>query len=499
MLSLSINLPAKPILFLALLLLSSLSPASPLESLKAEASQHPGTSGVTVLEKGEASLLARAWLTEKATSSIHVQYFIWSTDNIGTLASEALLRAADRGIKVKVIVDDLLIDAEPETLLSLGLHPNVEIKIYNPQHSVGVSFFRRVWNLITNFRGANQRMHDKTAIFDNTVAITGGRNMADEYYDYDQKYNFRDRDVLVTGPVVSAIEKNFNEFWQSPLSVPLEELLSDERKSINSNDIQSYRKWLRDYANNPENYSPDVLQARAAMDSDFPKLVQSMSWAPIEFISDYPGKNGADNGLSGGGESTTALVDLIKGAKQSITIQSPYLIMPEGGLKLFSDLIKQGIKVRISTNSLKSTDNLQAFSGYYKQRQSILDAGIELYEYKPEPEIMRTLIDRYAALEKRAPLFALHAKTLVVDGQITYIGTFNFDPRSAHLNTEVGVIIDNTVIAEQVEAAIMVDISTENSWNPAHYQAGENPGDDVPFFKRLKLWFWSLLPLEPIL
>ncbi|MCW8983347.1 MAG: phospholipase D-like domain-containing protein, partial [Gammaproteobacteria bacterium] len=266
MLSLSINLPAKPILFLALLLLSSLSPASPLESLKAEASQHPGTSGVTVLEKGEASLLARAWLTEKATSSIHVQYFIWSTDNIGTLASEALLRAADRGIKVKGIVDDLLIDAEPETLLSLGLHPNVEIKIYNPQHSVGISFFRRVWNLITNFRGANQRMHDKNAIFDNTVAITGGRNMADEYYDYDQKYNFRDRDVLVTGPVVSAIEKNFNEFWQSPLSVPLEELLSDERKSINSNDIQSYRKWLRDYANNPENYSPDVLQARAAMD-----------------------------------------------------------------------------------------------------------------------------------------------------------------------------------------------------------------------------------------
>jgi len=171
--------------------------------------QHPGKSGAFVLERGIDALLTRAWLADHAAASIEVQYFIWSTDNIGILAAESLLRAAERGTKVRVIVDDLLIDAPDESMLALSAHPNIEVRIYNPTNSVGVSIPERAFGLISNFRSCNQRMHDKTFIVDNMVAITGGRNMADEYFDYDHEYTFRDRDILLLGPVAGQMRQSF--------------------------------------------------------------------------------------------------------------------------------------------------------------------------------------------------------------------------------------------------------------------------------------------------
>ena len=190
------------------------------------AKQLPSSTGAYILEYGEESLLTRAWLANNASKSIDVQYFIWSTDNIGILASEALLRAAERGVKVRVIVDDFLIDADNDALVALNAHPNITIKIYNPTHSVGTSMMKRLFNVATDFRGINQRMHDKTAIFDNTVGVTGGRNMADEYFDYDTEYNFRDRDIVLMGQAVKDMTTNFDEFWHSPLCKSVDELLS---------------------------------------------------------------------------------------------------------------------------------------------------------------------------------------------------------------------------------------------------------------------------------
>ena len=170
-------------------------------------------------------------------------------------------------------------------------------------------------------------------------------------------------------------------------------------------------------------------------------------------------------------------------------------MLPEGGLQLFDELIKRGVQVRISTNSLLSTDNLQAFSGYSKQRKKLLAAGIDIYEFKPYPAIQKDLIERYAKLEKQAPVFAIHAKTLVIDGRQLYIGTFNLDPRSANLNTEVGVIIDNPELAAIVEQQIERDIHPDNSW----HSANEKPNRFAPLRKRIKLGFWKLLPLEKLL
>ncbi|MCG7985178.1 MAG: phospholipase D family protein [Candidatus Thiodiazotropha lotti] len=482
------------LLLLAVLGLQS-SHASILQHLNELSQQHPGQSGVYILEKGEESLLTRAWLTESAQQTIDVQYFIWSTDNIGTLASESLLTAAERGVKVRVIVDDLLIDAEPETLLSLDAHPNIQIKIYNPLHSVGRGTLSQLWHLITDFRSSNQRMHDKVVIYDQTIAITGGRNMADEYYDFDHTYNFRDRDVMVAGSVLPRIQHSFDSFWQSPLSVSLSSLLEEEKQDLTNQQIEDYTKWLHRYAGDPLNFAPEIRIAITNMATRVERIFTQLHWTDVTYLHDIPGKNNQSNNLGGGGQSTTSLIELLSAAEKEILIESPYLIMPEGGFEFFSGLLSKGVKIAIITNSLASTDNLQAYSGYHKQKQRLLDLGISIYEFKPDPGIHHQLIDRYEQLGKTSPIFALHAKSLVIDDQITYIGTFNFDPRSANLNTEVGVVIDDSKIAHQVAQAIRRDMQPENSWDASV----DIDQQEVGFLKRLQVDLWSLLPLDPIL
>jgi putative cardiolipin synthase len=455
---------------------------------------HEGKSGIYILEKGEESLLARAWLADHARTTIDIQYFIWSTDNIGILASEALLRAAERGVKVRILVDDLLIDAPPEALLALTLHPNIDIRIYNPKVTVGTSGLKRVSNVVTALRAVNQRMHDKTALFDGLVGIVGGRNMADEYYDYDHRYNFRDRDALVMGPVVTQMEGSFDRFWESSQAVPVEKLLAKQLKKITPERMNAIYADLHAYAEKPENFAPEVRGALRNLPLKFDGLLREMAWDEVRFLSDLPGKNDGHAGLSGGGLITTELAAILRSAKKSVTIQSPYLIMPKGGLELFRQLVQQGVTVRISTNSLASTDNLMAFSGYQKQRRSILKSGIKVYEYKPDPAIRTELMERYPKLAKEAPVFALHAKSMVVDGELLFIGTFNLDPRSANLNTEVGVLVRNTRLAVQVERNIEQDMLPENSWN-----AADNPDRFASAAKRRKVKLLKVLPLKPLL
>jgi len=452
--------------------------------------------GVYILEKGEEALIGRAWLAKHARKSIDVQYFIWSTDNIGILAAEHLLSAAERGVAVRVLVDDLLIDARDRTVLLLSAHPNVQIRIYNPNLSVGVSFWRRMVNAVTEFRAINQRMHDKTAIFDGIAGITGGRNMADEYFDYDHEYNFRDRDVLLIGTAVADMTENFDEFWNSEFAVPVEDILRDTTVSITEEDVAIRARELHAYANDPENFEPQVREAISSAPVYFPYLLEAMTWEDVTFISDAPGKNPGDSGLRGGGESTSRLIDVVRRAHESVLIQSPYLVMPEGGIELFEELVGRGVRVRISTNSLASTDNIQAFSGYHEQREELLAAGVEVFEFKPYPSIRGELIDRYPTIAESNPVFALHAKSMVIDGRTVYIGTFNLDPRSANLNTEVGVLVDSKKLANQVTASIECDIRPENSWQTTETF---NPDSEVSRWRRIRVWLSGLLPLEPVL
>jgi cardiolipin synthase C len=439
---------------------------------------HPGQSGAYVLETGEEALLARAWLADHAAQSIDVQYFIWSTDNIGILAAEALLRAAERGVQVRVIVDALLLDAPDRSLLALARHPAVEVRIYNP---------KRFWHALTDFRGLNQRMHDKTMVVDGKVAITGGRNMAAEYYDYNHEYNFRDRDVLLLGEVAKDVGASFERFWKSELSVAVEALTQEVR--LEPAEVQRVYGELHAYAKSPENFAPEVRAAIAATPAAFPRIAGEIVWGPAAFISDAPGKNQA-RGLGGGGETTSALARLVAGAQSRIVIQSPYLVMSDAALSLFRQTAARGVKVRISTNSLASTDNIQAFSGYRNQRSRLLEMGLQIFEYRPDARVQRL-----AAPQAKAPVFALHAKTMVIDSGVLYIGTFNFDPRSENLNTEAGVVLRDPRLARAVEAAIETDMLPENSWNAAT----DRPDSHVPLTKRTRTRFWQLLPIRPIL
>jgi putative cardiolipin synthase len=452
--------------------------------------------GVHILEKGEEALMGRAWLAQHATETIDIQYFIWSTDNIGILAAQMLLEAAERGVTVRVLVDDFLIDAEDTTLVLLAAHPNVHIRIYNPNFSVGTSAFRRIANSILDFRGTNQRMHDKTAIFDGMAGITGGRNMADEYFDFDHEYNFRDRDVLLLGPAVKDMQQNFDEFWQSSFSVPVEQLLDNLDKQLSEDAIKQKYQELHAYARDPANFEQSIRDAIEGMPAHFPTLLQAMSWHDVQFISDIPGKNAGDSGLAGGGASTRELIKALRAARRSVLIQSPYLIMPKGGIDMLSELHQRGVQIRISTNSLASTDNLPAFCGYFKQRPRLLKAGIELYEYKPHPRIQTELVERYPRLASKNPVFALHAKSMVIDDTKIFIGTFNLDPRSANLNTEVGVLVESPTLGAQLRHSIERDMRPENSWRTT---PGFFPEREADSSKRFKLGFINLFPLDPIL
>jgi cardiolipin synthase C len=487
--------------------------------------EHPNKTGLYVLEKGGDALLVRGWLADRAVKSIDVQYFIWGSDNIGKLAAEALLRAAERGVHVRVLVDDLLIDAQTDELFALAYHPNIEIRVYNPVHSVGVNFFERLFGLATDFRGSNQRMHNKMFVVDKLIGITGGRNMENQYFDFGHKYNYRDRDVLLVGKVMGELNKTFDEFWNDELARPVESLVRNPfQNDIDwapedewGNDIAVSNSELKDklnkltqekvnfiytnlylYAQDETNYLPEVHQSLDAINDVVVEVTNSVYWLDAIFISDRPGKNQTwfNYSLGGGGDSTSALAQLVASAKNNIVIQSPYLILSSDAWDLFNAALARGVTIKINTNSLSASDNLPAFSGYSAQIDELLDAGVEVYEYRHDAKRRYELVKQYSQYKGQdLPIFSLHAKTMVVDDSIVFIGTFNLDPRSENLNTEVGVIAKSPELAQAVKQEIEIDMAEGNSWNVK--KDGENNAASIG--KRGELFFWKLMPLDSIL
>lgn len=450
--------------------------------------------GVYVLEDGGNSMIARAWLSEHAEKTIDVQYFIFSTDNVGLIACDYLVRAADRGIKVRILVDDIMVEAGAHEILTMDSHENISIKIYNPGTNLGKNIFDKIKKLSTDFRGTNQRMHNKTFIVDGKVVITGGRNIADEYFDYDHEYNFRDRDVLLIGKSCATVQQSFNQFWGSPISVPVSDLVSDT--SINAADSTRFNR-LHQYACNPENFWPQVRDKIQHLPETFKNIQQSgdLVWLDsVFFVSDTPGKNSEKNGIAIGGVSTSTLVSLVKQAKESIEIQSPYLITTELGRDLFREAVKRGIKIRILTNSLCSTDNLEAFSGYQQDRKKLLETGVRIFEFKPDAKERYTIMT--GALQTKlnfTPVFGLHAKSMVIDGKITVVGTFNLDPRSANLNTECVTVMYSDKIAHGVLKGMEEEFKPENSWETT---LESNPDSNAGIKKQLKTLTKRVVPKE---
>ncbi len=458
--------------------------------VRLSSSEFPKNTGVVVLEDGGGAIAARGWLTESAEKTIDIQYFIYSTDHVGLIASDFILRAAERGVKVRLLVDDLLVEDDGIFLQALARHPNIEIKIYNPNFNIGKTLSDKLINSARDFRGVNQRMHNKTFIVDGEVMITGGRNVADEYYDYDRSFSFRDRDILLIGNAVKSAVTSFEDFWSHELSVAIEPLPKQELELSE----QTVWRQLHHYACDEKHF---WKSARRAI-GNFPLLFQhwrdtdALMWLDdVQFVSDPPFKNKKD-GMWGGSLTTTELINLVNNAKSSVKIQTPYLVTSELGIGLFREAVARGVKVEILTNSLSSTDNLMAFGGYIRNRKKLLDIGVEIYEFRPDAEIRReTMTSQVVRETGEYPTFGLHAKTMIVDNEILIVTTFNLDPRSANLNTECFVQVVDAQMASKVVRYFDLEIQPANAWKVTEDSNGDR---HAPLSKRMKLFFYRVIP-----
>lgn len=432
---------------------------------------------VLILDNGYEALLLRIHLIRHATRSIDIQTFIWTNDECGRLMMYELIQAAKRGVRVRIIADHFVSDKDPKITAFLAtVHPNIKLKHYRPvANRIRASKAHILAKTLFRFRNLNQRMHNKVMIFDNAMALTGGRNIENTYYNYSLSMNFRDRDALVIGPVVGDTVDSFESFWNYKHAIPSGDLL-DVRAIIDNGEVPEFpTKGDFRFGNM---FAP---LERAADDSDvitrtFLKDLHSAE--RVTFMSDRPGKN-RSLWLRGQGRLTKQLVKIVGKTENTLVIQSPYFVLSKKAIELFQDLRHKSpaVDITVSSNSFGSTDNTVAYSANYRLRSTTIeDLGLSVYEFKPAPEDMLKIFPQYPGMlakakanvdqgsDDRLPFLCVHAKSFVRDDRIAYIGSYNLDPRSANLNTEVGLLIEDRRIAGILKAGILRDCSHGNSW-----------------------------------
>lgn len=388
-------------------------------ALQPMVSAHPQLSGIVVLDEGRAAFAARAALADAAQRTLDLQYYIWRNDTSGSMLFDALRRAADRGVRVRLLLDDNNAAASEDVLRALDAHPNIEVRLFNP-------FAYRQWralDFLTNFQRVNRRMHNKSFTADNQVTIVGGRNIGDEYSGAATGMVFFDLDVLAVGTVVPQVSRDFDRYWASASAYPLASLLAPLPPTAADSDARA----------EPVLPSPLVRDLLAR--------TLAFEWAPVTMVSDDPakvlGQAAADDLL------WSQLQTVVPAASNEVQLVSPYFVPRGRGAELLGSLARRGVRVTVLTNALESTDVVAVHAGYAPWRQPLLAAGIELFELRrtaPRPDLMRTAIGGSSSS-------SLHAKTFIVDRKHLFVGSFNFDPRSARLNTELGFVIDSPVLA----------------------------------------------------
>ena len=426
------------------------------------------SNSVAILDDGREALLLRIHLIRHARSSVDIQTFIWTHDEVGELIMRELLAAARRGVRVRVIVDHFGVPKDPNVIAYLEtVHPNLEIKIYRPPvRELDANVISKAAHTVLNFRGVNQRMHDKTFIVDGVTGITGGRNYENTYFNQSTRINYKDRDALVIGPAATQMLNAFECFWESRHSVSGRDL-SDVARTIRNFDADRFRNGNL----TPLRHRSPMVIAETNVSSVMRRTagrMRSASW--VEYLFDRPGKNESLL-LDGGGRHTEQLLGTLNTAENEIVIQSPYLILSRRGANFFRQIRQRhpNLKIVISTNSLGSTDNLFAYSANVRLREMFVhDLGFQIFEYKSHPDDLRRILPEYDELQSRSPkdepFLSLHGKSIVIDDATVYVGTFNIDPRSENLNTEGGLIIRDPMIASVVKADILRDIRPGNSW-----------------------------------
>lgn len=419
---------------------------------------------VTLLEKGEDSLLLRLHMIKAARKNIDIQTFIWVNDDAGHLMLAELLEAAKRGVKVNIIIDQLFSMGNSWFLAELAtLHENLSVKMFNPLfnegHTSAFDFFSALACCMANL---NRRMHNKLFLVDDKYGINGGRNYNDRYFDWDKKFNYRDRDALAVGKVTLQMKESFNEFWHSQWVVPLENLDDIAYRILNNQENNS--EW--GLAQLPK---ASLLNLKSYEYNTIEEVFVDTAIAVdhLEYFSDSPKKLFIRNKKTKQEykQMSLKIKELILSAQQTLLMQTPYLVLSKNAYRALKSLHKKrpNVQINVSTNSLSSTDAFYVYAISFKHKKKYLkNIGLTIFEYKQNPEYKNQMfVEKNFQKQTR---FGLHAKSIVIDGYTSLIGSHNFDHRSDILNTESGLIIQSTELANKLTKYIETDIQAGNSW-----------------------------------
>jgi putative cardiolipin synthase len=424
--------------------------------------EHPGASGVQLLRHGLDALSARLVLADTAERSLDVQYYIWKPDQAGRLLAERLMRAADRGVRVRLLLDDVGGSSSDEVLLALDSHKNIEVRLFNP---VANRLFRKM-SALSDFQRVNRRMHNKSFTADKLITIVGGRNVGDHYYASGQDRHYADLDVIAAGPAAGDVTAMFELYWFAPRTIPIRALARNERSS------EKIAEERVNFSSEAERIasSPEFLVLRSnAVGAALSRHEPAFAWGHTQLLYDQPEKIT----LSRRDTKTHLLPQLREigdRAKREVFVISPYFVPGSSGVQFFRSLRERGTRVIILANSLASNDVTPVHAGYARYRKPLLHAGVELYELKPNAQIRATAHEKAPSEERSRSGSGLHAKAFIFDRSTLFVTSFNLDPRSASLNTEMGLLI------EIPELAAPLANSLENSLVENAYRVEFIPG-----------------------
>ena len=435
----------------------------------------PAASAVKLIEQNAMAFAYRAVTAAAAVRTLDVQYYIWHDDFTGRLLAAELMRAAERGVRVRVLIDDIDARAKHERFVIADLHPNLEVRVFNPFYSRS-GLLGKVSEMVLRGSRLNHRMHNKAWIADNRVAIVGGRNIGDEYFGASAHSNFSDLDLLLAGPIVADVSASFDEYWNSPNAVPvarfdgqvpppaaLEKLIADAREYREEAGDAPYVKALRD-----ERKRAELLLQQAP----------TLKVGTVRLLADDPAKVGtkeqgvrASNVLAGLAGATTA-------ANEELFIVSPYFVPGQQGAASLIDQVDRGLRVVVLTNSLAATDVAAVHTGYARYRRDLLRGGVELYEMKRK---VGNETGRSQLSVTGSSGASLHTKAMIIDSRWVFVGSMNIDPRSANLNTEMGILVESTELAEQLRAQFARTTGPEIS-----YRVVLEEGEGLVWYDRVK-------------
>jgi len=404
---------------------------------------YPGVSGFYPLVRGLDGLGARLALIDRAERTIDAQYFLMKSDTAGLIFAGKLLEAADRGVRVRFLLDDLYTTVEDRILLLLDQHANIDMRLFNPISRKG-----RYWlNFAADFKRANRRMHNKSFTVDNQISIVGGRNIAEEYFDLKSGTEFRDFDILALGTVAGEIAKTFDRYWNHKLSVPMEAFVSDKMKLDLAEARERVSQEKREIATS--------IYARAVGSSLLQDLIADRTPlfpATAEVVTDDPekllNKVAPDQKVL-----VTRMAEVMAKAQSEVIIVTPYFIPRKSGVEFLRSLTQRGVRVVILTNSLAANNHVPVHAAYTRYRHRILRAGVELHEMR----VNAAQVPR-GNNDELFDAVTLHSKVIMVDRRYTFVGSLNLDPRSIDINSEMGVLVDSPAMSQSLAQPFMAQL-----------------------------------------